>query len=132
MSLPEVLLWQALRQRPHGYKFRRQFPIGPITTDFACLERRLIVEVDGDQHGLGDQPQRDVGRDMSLRREGFVVMRVAALDVLKDLDSVIRGIVARCSEVGPLHQPAVGPPAAGSDRLGDGPLPGARAGEDLL
>jgi very-short-patch-repair endonuclease len=52
MSLPEVLLWQALRERHGGLKFRRQFPIGPITTDFACLERRLTVEVDGEQHGM--------------------------------------------------------------------------------
>ena len=110
MSLPEVLLWQALRQRPEGLKFRRQFPIGPITTDFACLERRLIVEVDGEQHGTGDQQQRDLARDMSLRREGFEVMRVTARDVLRDLDSVVAGIVARCMELGPLHQPAAGPP----------------------
>ena len=116
MSLPEVLLWQALRQRPEGLKFRRQFPIGPITTDFACLERRLIVEVDGEQHGVGDQPQRDVARDMSLRREGFEVMRIAARDVLKDLDSVVAGIVARCSNVGPLHHaPHGSPPRAGEE-----------------
>lgn len=116
MSLPEMLLWQALRQRPEGLKFRRQFPIGPITTDFACLERRLIVEVDGEQHGMGDQPTRDFARDMSLRREGFEVMRVAAQDLLKDLDSVVRGIVARCSEVGPLHHaPHGSPPRAGED-----------------
>jgi very-short-patch-repair endonuclease len=118
MSLPEVLLWQALRQRPDGLKFRRQFPIGPITTDFACLERRLIIEVDGEQHGMGDQPNRDVARDAALGREGFVVMRIAARDVLKNLDGVVSGIVARCSEVGPLHQPAAGPPP--------------RSGEDLL
>jgi hypothetical protein len=50
MSLPEVLLWQALRTRPGGLKFRKQFPIGAIIVDFACLERRLIVEVDGESH----------------------------------------------------------------------------------
>ena len=117
MSLPEVLLWQALRKRPEGLKFRRQFPVGPITTDFACLERRLIIEVDGEQHGMGDHPQRDAARDLSLQRDGFVVMRIAARDVLKDLDGVVSGIIARCIEVGPLHQPAAGPPP--------------RAGEDL-
>ena len=110
LSLPEVLLWQALRQRPEGLKFRRQFPIGPITTDFACLERRLIIEVDGEQHAMADQPQRDARRDRLLHREGFVVMRIGARDVLQDLDGVVSGIVARCNEMSPLHQPAAGPP----------------------
>src|SRR6476646_10021610 len=59
MSLPEVLLWQVLRRRPNGLKFRKQFPIGEMTVDFACLERRLIIEVDGESHSFGNQPQRD-------------------------------------------------------------------------
>jgi len=117
MSLPEVLLWQQLRKRPAGFKFRRQFPISQITTDFACLEIRLIIEVDGQVHEFGDQPQRDEARDAILKKEGFTVMRIAARDVLKDLNSVVLGIIERCSEVGPLHQPLAGPPP--------------RAGEDL-
>ena len=117
MSLPEVLLWRALQSRPDGLKFRKQFPIGQMTVDFACLSHRLVVEVDGDWHGYGDQPARDVVRDAIMNREGFTVMRMAARDVLKNLDGVIAGIVARCSEVGPLHHVSNGPPP--------------RAGEDL-
>jgi very-short-patch-repair endonuclease len=101
MSLPEVLLWQALRKRPDGLKFRRQFPIGDMTVDFACLDKRVIIEVDGDGHSYGDRPRRDAARDALLRREGFRVMRIAARDVLKDLDAVLRFIVAVCSEAGP-------------------------------
>ena len=117
MSLPEVLLWQALRSRPSGFKFRRQFPISRMTADFACLERRLIVEVDGDTHAFEGQARQDGFRDDFLEKEGFRVMRIAARDVLMDLDAVINSIVVRCSEVGPLHQPPAGPPP--------------RAGEDL-
>jgi very-short-patch-repair endonuclease len=117
MSLPEVLLWQVLRKRPGGHKFRRQFPIGQITADFACLERRLVIEVDGESHNLGDRPARDLARDAILSREGFRVVRIAALDVLKDLDAVHRYIVANCSEVGPLHQPAAGPPPRSGEEL---------------
>ena len=117
MSLPEVLLWAALRQRPDGLKFRRQFPSDRMTIDFACLSHRLVIEVDGEWHGHGDQTQRDIARDAIMKREGFTVMRIAAREVLKNLDGVISGIVARCAEVGPLHQPAAGPPP--------------RAGEDL-
>ena len=110
MSLPEVLLWQVLRRRPNGLKFRRQFAIGPITVDFACLERRLIVEVDGEGHSFGDQPRRDAARDALLLQEGFRVLRVSATDVLKDLDNAFRGIVAAFDAAGPLHQPVAGPP----------------------
>ena len=116
LSLPEVLLLQVLRQRPNGLKFRSQFPVGEITADFACLSHRLVIEVDGEGHNRGDQPRRDAARDAFLRAEGFAVMRIAARDVLGNLDGVVAGIVARCGEVGPLHQPAAGPPPrAGED-----------------
>ena len=101
MSLPEVLLWQELRKRPAGLKFRRQFPVGQITADFACLECRFIVEVDGEGHSYGDQPLRDVARDALLGREGFAVLRIPARDVLEDMDAVVRWIVAFCADVSP-------------------------------
>ena len=117
MSLPEVLLWQVLRKRPSGLKFRRQFPTNRITTDFACLSQRLIIEVDGEGHSYGDHPRRDMARDAELRGDGFHIMRIAARDVLENIDGVIQYIVATCSEAGPLHHPSDGPPP--------------RAGEDL-
>ena len=117
MSLPEVLLWQALRQRPDGLKFRRQFPGHRITTDFACLSRRLIVEVDGEGHGLGDQPRKDAARDWGSGELGFSTIRIPAREVLRDLDAVIAGIVALCRERGPLHHPADGPPPRSGEEL---------------
>ncbi|HEX6783046.1 MAG TPA: endonuclease domain-containing protein [Sphingomicrobium sp.] len=118
MSLPEVLLWQQLRRHQTGFKFRKQFPIGDMTVDFACLERRLIVEVDGESHSYGDQPRRDAARDAILGREGFRLVRIPARDVLKNMDAVLRFIVAACEEVGPLHHDATRrgpPPRAGED-----------------
>ena len=47
MSLPEGLLWQELRKRPAGFKFRRQHPFGPYVLDFFCASMRLAIEVDG-------------------------------------------------------------------------------------
>jgi very-short-patch-repair endonuclease len=119
MSLPEVLLWQQLRKRPDGLKFRKQFPIGEMTVDFACLERRLIIEVNGEGHNFGDQPRRDAARDAVLGREGFHVIRIAARDVLKDMDAVLRFIFATCEVVGPLHQSAAlnGPPPRSGEEL---------------
>ena len=63
MSLPEGLLWQELRKRPGGYKFRRQHPILDFIADFYCPTARLILEVDGAAHDMGDRPRRDVERD---------------------------------------------------------------------
>jgi len=114
MSSLEVLLWQALRSRPAGLKFRRQHPSGPYVADFYCHEARLIIEVDGYAHETGDRPARDAARDTWFAERGVRVERVPARLVLHDLDAVVRGIVAAAL---PLHQPAAGlPPRAGEDR----------------
>lgn len=97
MSVPEVALWTALRQRPGGLKFRRQHPSGPYVADFYCHAARLIVEVDGEAHGCGDRPQRDLRRDAWFAQRGFDVMRVRAADVLGNLDGVVRGVIARAA-----------------------------------
>ena len=116
MSLPEVLLWRALRTRPQGLKFRRQHPVGGYVADFACLPARLLIEVDGAAHAFVDRARIDSLRQADLERTGFAVLRIAARDVLDDLDAVVRMIVARCAALAPLHQPAAGPPPrAGED-----------------
>jgi very-short-patch-repair endonuclease len=119
MSLPEVLLWQLLRKRPGGYKFRRQFPFEEVTADFACLGSRLIVEVDGENHGFGDRPRRDASRDTRFEQAGFRVLRIAAREVLKNMDGVVSMIVAACGERGPLHHSATlsGPPPRAGEEL---------------
>ena len=91
MSPPEVLLWQRLRLRPCGVKFRRQHPVGVYVADFYAPDARMIVEVDGLAHDA--RVERDALRDEWLRGQGFVVVRVAASDVLKDADAVVDGVV---------------------------------------
>ena len=112
MTLPEVLLWSELRRRPGGYKFRRQFPQGRFVLDFACLEVRLGIEVDGEVHSCGDNPQRDALRDADLAERGFRMLRIPASEVLGNLEGVVLAIVEACRTGGPLHQPAspAGPP----------------------
>ena len=91
MSPPEVLLWQRLRLRPAGVKFRRQHPVGRYVADFYAPDARVIVEVDGVAHDA--RVERDAVRDEWLRGQGFVVVRVAAVDVLRDVDAVVDGVV---------------------------------------
>ncbi|KPL67083.1 hypothetical protein SZ64_02605 [Erythrobacter sp. SG61-1L] len=108
MTLPERMLWLALRVRPEGLRFRRQHPIGPYVVDFCCLSARLVVEVDGKAHDVGCAPENDRGRDEFLQENGFRVLRVSAQRVLADVGGTAEAIVARA--VNPLHRPADGPP----------------------
>ena len=110
MSLPEILLWQQLRKRPGDFKFRRQIPQAGYKLDFACLEARLAIEVDGEAHNRGDRPKHDRVRDQRLDQYGFATLRIPARDILRDVDSVVTAIVSLCRERGPLHRPSAGPP----------------------
>lgn len=102
-NVPEMLIWRELRKRPGGHKFRRQHPLGNLVLDFACLNRRLAIEIDGFAHDCADRPQRDLRRDAWLCSLGFAVLRIPARDVLRDLPSCIDGIVACCEGRAPLH-----------------------------
>lgn len=115
-NLPEVLIWRELRKRPAGHKFRRQHPLSEIVLDFACLERRVAIEIDGEVHNRGDQPERDLKRDAFLAARGFMVLRLPARFVLANLEDAVLTIVSACDERVPLHhQPSAGgpPPRAG-------------------
>ena len=90
---PEYRLWQALRLRPGGLKFRRQHPLDRCTADFFCPAARLVVEVDGDGHSMGDNPERDARRDAWLRSQGLEVLRFDARDVMNDVNVVVQAIV---------------------------------------
>src|SRR5437660_1692952 len=92
MSLPEVLLWQQLRKEPDGVQFRRQHPAGPYVLDFFCATANLAIEVDGEAHNGGDRPTRDLARDMWLGEQGVRVLRIPTVEVLKNLDGVLRAV----------------------------------------
>src|SRR5215216_260381 len=102
MTLPEVVLWQALRGGVGGLRFRRQHPIGPYVLDFYCPAIRLAVEVDGAVHDIPNQAAHDLRRDAWLAAQGIQVLRFLAADVLSEekregvLDTI--AAVARDSE----------------------------------
>ncbi len=107
MSLPEVLLWQRLKGSPQGVAFRKQHPIGPYRADFYCAAAKLVIEVDGIAHDMGDRPQRDTARNAWLEQAGYRIIRIAAADVLKNADEAAQAIVAFAAA--PLHhQPEEG------------------------
>jgi primosomal protein N' (replication factor Y) len=91
MTDAERALWRLLRSRSLAdAKFRRQHPIPPYVADFACRAARLVVEVDGGQHGGA----RDAARDAALRRAGWRVLRVWNTEVLANPDGVLAVIAA--------------------------------------
>ena len=95
MSLPEVVLWQALRNgKLAGLRFRRQHPIGPYILDFYCPSARLAVEVDGLAHDSAARVRYDDNRQAWLAQRGITVLRIGAGDVLQDqrLEGVLLGI----------------------------------------
>jgi very-short-patch-repair endonuclease len=116
MSLPEVLLWQRLRGAPWDISFRKQHPIGAYRADFYCAAAKLVIEVDGIAHDMGDRPARDAVRTQALRKKGYRVLRIPAVDVLRDPDAVASSILAIASR--PLHRPrgTVPLPASGEDQ----------------
>ena len=94
MNVPERKLWRALSDRKAGgFRFRRQHPIGPYIADFVCLERRLVVEVDGGQHAGDDQIEHDRRRTEWLQAEGYGVIRFWSNDVMQSLDGVFQSIL---------------------------------------
>ena len=87
----ERRLWSALRNhRLNGLKFKRQQPIDRYIVDFVCFEHRLVVEVDGGQHG----PQVDAVRTAHLEASGFRVLRFWNPEVLTRLEDVLATILA--------------------------------------
>ena len=88
----ESLLWQRLRGRKlAGLKFRRQHAIEPFIVDFACIEKRLIIELDGEYHD--HIYERDQSRQQQLEAAGWEVVRFSNADVLGDVESVATAIV---------------------------------------
>jgi very-short-patch-repair endonuclease len=89
----ERKLWQALRDRRFAkMKFRRQQPIGPYIVDFVCFEMKLIVELDGSQHGLEENIFADERRTAFLQHEGFRVKRFGNHELIERFDAVLDAI----------------------------------------
>lgn len=91
----EDAFWQAVRNRQiEGFKFRFQHSLLPYVADFACLEARLIVEIDGGQHS----GEADAERTRDLEARGFRVLRFWNNDVLTNLEGVIEVVRAALAE----------------------------------
>ena len=92
MTQVELVLWEYLRQRPLGFKFRRQHPLGIYIVDFYCHKVKLVIEVDGNIHDVEEVKMNDVVRQKQIEAEGITVMRFSNDEVLKSMETVIQKI----------------------------------------
>jgi very-short-patch-repair endonuclease len=92
MTEAEKKLWQAIRSNQiENCRFRRQHPIDPYIADFACIDKRVVIELDGGQHQ--DQETYDERRTEHMQAQGWKVVRFWNNDVLNNLDGVLTRIV---------------------------------------
>lgn len=96
MPSAEKRLWYFIRKKQlGGFRFRRQHTIGPYIADFACIEAKLVIELDGDQHGFELEEARDRKRDAFIEDQGFQMLRVWNKDVYDNIDGVLEAILDR-------------------------------------
>ncbi|MBM0656394.1 leucine--tRNA ligase [Capnocytophaga genosp. AHN8471] len=99
MTEAETVLWEALKSKHIGDKFRRQHIIGNFIADFVCLSKRLVIEVDGGYHTDDTQQGLDEGRAEELKQLGFEVIRFTNEEVLNNLDKVVHQITEKLSSL---------------------------------
>ena len=90
-------MWKILRNRAlGGFKFRRQHPIGRYVVDFACVECKVVIELDGETHLT--QKVKDTARSEFLETEGWQVLRFWNTSVYDDVDVVKEVIFRACDQ----------------------------------
>ena len=111
----EALPWWYLRDRRlGGFKFRRQFPYGRYIVDFVCIDRRVVVEIDGGQHAT--QLKYDQQRTAELESLGLSLFRYWNDDVLARTEAVLQDILVRLTAPHPNPLPASGERESSSRR----------------
>ncbi|MBN1187853.1 MAG: endonuclease domain-containing protein [Bacteroidales bacterium] len=90
MTSAEKLVWEKLRKKQLGVRFKPQHPIGRFIADFYCHRHKLVIEIDGKIHE--NQKEYDEGREAEMERLGITIIRFRNEEVFQDLDSVIERI----------------------------------------
>ncbi len=93
MTKPERVLWEYLRKKPFGYKFRRQHPFHVYILDFYCHKAKLSIEIDGKSHESLNQKDYDQARTRFIKEMGIYELRFKNEDVISDIGSVIHEIL---------------------------------------
>lgn len=98
----EKMMWGLLRNKNLGVSFKRQYVISDYIVDFVCLNKHIVIEIDGGYHQELDQSEYDEGRTSELNKLGYSVLRFSNEDVLYNTESVIENIKYNLAHVSPL------------------------------
>ena len=117
MTRQEVKLWLRLRElRVLGHHFRRQSPLAPYIVDFECRRSRVIVEVDGHQHGLDHHRQRDATRDKALTERGYKILRFSNGQIDQEIEGVLETVLSALTSPHPAPSAPPSPRGEGVPR----------------
>ena len=92
LTEPEKKLWEFLKHKPEGFKFRRQHPFGVYILDFYCHRKRLSIEIDGESHNKAEQVKIDEYRTDFLNEMGINEIRIKNAEVMIKFESVKQNI----------------------------------------
>lgn len=117
-TLAENILWHLLRSRQlDGYKFRRQHIIGSFIADFVCLNKRLIIEVDGLIHQIPENKISDSERTTELNKYGFDVIRFSNQEIINKKDNVLSTILFSLNKTALVSEDSRNPPLEGREAV---------------
>ena len=85
----ENLLWEELRNKKLGFRFKRQYSIGGYILDFYCAKGKLIVELDGKIHNTREAKEYDAVRDKFFKELGYKILRIPNIEVDNDTEKVL-------------------------------------------
>ena len=99
----ERLLWLYISNNQLGVRFRRQHIIGQYIADFACLEKMLVIELDGGYHSLPEQRISDEQRSADLHEMGYTVIRFTNEELFQEIKIVLTKIKTALNPTAPLQ-----------------------------
>ncbi len=88
----EVILWNHLKGKKTGFKFRRQYSVGNYILDFYCTEKRLAIELDGAGHFTEEGQEQDTYRDEELKQRDIKILRFENKQIEENIDQVLKTI----------------------------------------
>lgn len=98
MTHAELVLWEQVRKKRLGFRFRKQSIILGWIADFYCPSTGVVIELDGGYHSTNRQQIKDKKRDSVMSKHGFIILRFPNEEVLTNLDSVLSAIRNTCKE----------------------------------